>query len=139
MDPVIKIQTNNMLSTEYDLSKFLLGDNEFISGTAGASVTLLEGEVMGRISASGLLIPCVHGVSDGSQYPVGIVIQGKAVTSGVTEITLVNKGRIAEAKINFSTATSLTDVVSGRQIKDWLNDLGLIVSSATELTAFDNS
>jgi hypothetical protein len=132
-------QTGSQLGHEIDLSKFLLGNNSFISGVAGSSTTLLLGMVMGRISASGLLIPCVHGASDGSEKPVGIAILEQATTSSVTEIQLVNKGIVDVNQINFSTASTLESVVDGRRIKDHLNDLGLELSSATELTAFYNS
>lgn len=139
MGATVKIQTNNMLSTEYDFSKFLLGDNSFIQATAGSSTSLLEGMVMGRISASGLVIPCVHGATDGSQYPVGIAIIDQTVVSSTTEVNLVNKGRVAVSKINFSTATTLDSVVGDRRLRDWINDLGIVLSSGTELTEYDNS
>jgi len=144
MSEVINVlQTTNQLITNYDVSKFILGFNSFINGNleaSGSDVDLKQGLVLGRVSASGLLVPMDATATDGSQYPVGICIIDQTVLDGDTEkIQLVNKGRIAEGKINFSvTGQSLDTVVGGRMIKDWLNDLGLILEDAVELTNFDN-
>ena len=109
------IQTENQLATNYDVSKFLHGDNEFIDGllsASGADVDLLQGMVMGRIGA----------------------------TQKLDSIKLVNKGIIDENKINFSTAITLATIVtaSKKSVRDYLNDLGLQLRLASENTEFDN-
>ena len=133
------INNGSQLGSEYDLSKFLLGSNSFIAGVAGSSTSLLLGMVMGRVSATGRFIPCVHGATDGSEKPVGIALLDQTVVSATTEIQLVNKGVVDVEQINFSTTTTLDSVVDGRRLRDWLNDIGLELSTAMELTAFDNS
>ena len=139
------VQTSNQLITNYETSKFLLGNNEFNKGNltaSGADVELTEGLVMGRISATGLLTPLTIAATDGSQYPVGICIKDKTVSDGDTEeIVVVNKGRVNEDKITFSTGTmdSAIGVANNQKIlRDWLNDLGLVLISAEELTGYDN-
>jgi len=148
---------NNSQATNFDTSKFLLGNNSFIDAniTAGSSavIALLEGEVMGRIASTQKLTPCVPTATDGSQIPVGICVSGKTVAKSATEsIRLVNKGEIAEAKINFSTSVTLDSLVvildgestpaannNSRSIRDYLNDLGLVLQGGDELTGYDNA
>ena len=136
------LQTTNQLITNYDVSKFLLGFNSFINGSVeadGADVDLVQGMVMGRVSADGLLTPLVATATDGSQYPVGICIIDQTVTDGDTDaVQLVNKGKLALEKISFLGAETLATVVSGRQLTDWLNDLGMMLPDAEELTKIDN-
>jgi len=138
-----KVQTNNQLFQEYDTSKFLLGFNSFINAdltASGADVATLQGLVMGRISATQKIVALDKDATDGSQYPVGVCVIDKIVADGTTEnLTLVNKGRIAESKINFADVETLNTVVGTKILRDWLNDLGLILETGTELTKVDNS
>lgn len=138
------LQTGNQLTSNFDLSKFLLGFNSFAqpapSVTAsGADVVLLQGEVMGRIHATGLIIPLAIAAVDGSQIPVGVVIADQTILDGDTDsVNLVNKGRVAESKINFAGAETLDSVVDERRLRDWLNDIGLKLMAGEELTGTDN-
>ncbi len=141
------VQTNNQLYNNYDVSKFLLGFNSFVLANltaSGADVDTLQGMVMGRISATGLIVPLVSTATNGSQYPVGVCVIDKTVPDGNTEsLNLVNKGRIAEDKINFLGAETLNTPVgpasNQKILRDWLNDLGLELSGGEELTGYDNS
>ena len=141
-----QIQTNNMLVTDYDTSKLLLGFNEFIDGTitaAAGSGILTSGMVMGRVAATGKVTPVVAAAVDGSQYPIGVCIQTKTVADGATALVpMVNKGRVAESFIDFLGAETLDSTVGPannlRTYRDLLNDLGLILMGGIELTAVDN-
>lgn len=137
------VQTNNQLINNYDTSKFLLGNNSFIKAdltASGADVDTLQGMVMGRISSTGKIVACVATATNGSEYPVGLCVVDKTVADGTTEnLNLVNKGKVSESVINFSTANTLNSVIEGRTIRDWLNLLGLELSTSEELTEFDNS
>ncbi len=146
MNTVINVsRTNNQLYDNRETSKLLLGFNGFNYGNvtaSGADVELTEGLVMGRISATGLLTPLTIAATDGSQYPVGICIKTQTVADGETAaIKVVNKGKVNENKITFSTGTmdSAIGVANNQKIlRDWLNDLGLELESSTELTGYDN-
>lgn len=139
-------QTRNQLITNYDVSKFLLGFNAFVDGqvaASGADVDLLQGEVMGRIAATKLLVPCVATANDGSQIPAGLAVFGQTILDGNTDdVRLVNKGRVPEAKINFAGAETLDTLIgptnNQRTIRDYLNDLGLELEGGLELTKVDN-
>ena len=146
MSTVTKItQTENQLITNYGVSKFLLGFNSFTSGvlTAGSEVVTLQGMVMGRISATGKIVPLDKDNTDGSQYPVGICVIDKTVAASTSEtLQLVNKGKVASSKINFLDTETLDTEVgisnSKKTIRDWLYDLGLEMAGGDELTKVDN-
>jgi len=137
--------TNNQQITNYDVSKLLLGGNEFvdIDLTASGEVVLLPGMIMGKVGATGLLLAADKDATDGSQFPVGVVIEGKTIADGETKsIRLVNKGAISEDKLNFLSIETLDTLIGAannqRSYRDYLNDLGLILQTGTELTAIDN-
>lgn len=141
------LQTGNQLISNFDLSKFLLGFNSFAQpipsvAASGADVVLLQGMVLGRISGTGLIVPADSASVDGSQFPIGCAIIDQTILDGDTDpVNIVNKGRVAESKINFDqsvTADDLDAVVDGRTYRDWLNDIGLELMAGEELTGIDN-
>lgn len=139
-------QTRNQLITNYDVSKFLLGFNSFVDGdltASGADVDLLQGMVMGRIGSTQKLVPCDKDATDGSQFPVGLAIVDQTIADGDTDnVRLVNKGRVAESKINFADVETLATLIgpadNQRSYRDYLNDLGLELMGGDELTQLDN-
>jgi len=136
----------NQLITNYDVTKFLLGNNSFIAAditAAGGNGALLTGMVMGRIAATRKIVPLDKDSADGSQYPVGVCIQDQTVANGVTKsITLVNKGKIAASFIKFFAEETLDTVIGPathtRILRDWLNSIGLEIMIGEELTIVDN-
>lgn len=139
---ITRNQTNNQMTADYDISNLVLGQNSFIKGSitaSGSDIDLLQGMVMGRISSTQKLVPLDASATNGSQYPVGIcLIDAKIINGTSVDITLVNKGRIEEQKINFLGTETLDSVVSGRILRDWINDIGLELILSEELTNFDN-
>ena len=140
------VQTRNQLTTNYDLSKFLLGFNSFVNANvtaSGADVVLTQGQLMGRIAATQLLTPCVATATDGSQIPVGLAVVDQTIADGDTDaVNLVNKGKVDESKIDLAGVETLATLIgptsNTRSYRDYLNDLGLELVTAEELTAFDN-
>ena len=147
MDPITNVlATANQLITNYDVTKFLLGNNSFVKGditAAGGNGALKQGMVMGRIAATGKIVPLDKDAADGSQYPVGVCIITQTVANAATKtITLVNKGKIAESLINFFAEETLNTVIGPathtRILRDWLNSIGLELMAGEELTIVDN-
>ena len=140
------LATRNQLITNYDLSKFLLGFNSFIAPNvtaSGADVVLVQGELMGRIAATTLLTPCVATATDGSAIPVGLAIVDQTIADGDTDaVNLVNKGKVDEGKIVLDGVETLDTLIgpanNQRSYRDYLNDLGIELELADELTAIDN-
>ena len=111
---------------------------------SGADVDLVEAIVLGQVSSTGKIVILSGAATDGSQFPVGLAIRTQTIADGTNEdIKYVNKGRVAESKINFGGAETLDTAVgpasNQRTIRALLNDLGLILETGTELTKVDNS
>jgi hypothetical protein len=140
------LQKTNALITNYDLSKFLLGENYFTEGeltASGSDVNLKQGMVMGRVASTGKLKALDPTATDGSQYPVGLAIIDQTITDGDTEtVSIVNKGLVDYDTINIISG-ALTDTVgpddNKRRIIDLIRDLGIIDREGLELTDYDNS
>lgn len=142
------LSTNNQMITNTDVSKLQLGENEHIKGTytdGGAGSTLAQGLLMGQVSATGALVELDPTAADGSQFLAGILFLGIAESVEVAaaaskDLTLINKGRVAEAKLVMPAGISLDDVIvgDGRTVRMYANALGLILEGGVENTIYDN-
>lgn len=126
-----------------DTAKVFLFNRRSAKGTIANStyddVVYPIGTVMGRISASGNLIPLESGASDGSQLPVGILMNTYTVeASSEREVHIVDDGDVAANKLVFDGSDTLNTVVSGSQLRDHLKRLGIKVIDSEELTVEDN-
>lgn len=104
-DVTVITQTQNQMTTNYDVSKLALGNNTFIKANytdSGSGSTLVQGTVMGRVASTGKVVVLNPSASDGSQYPVGIITETVTVTASATvELTLINRGLVDSSKITF--------------------------------------
>ncbi len=140
------LQTANQLTTNYDYSKIFLGNNRTILATYVNSgedpVELRPGRIMGRISASGNVLPLASAASDGSNLPIGVLMSSVDVdASESVEVTIAISGDIAEEKLLFSGSDTLNTVISGRRLRDRIasDTMGIYLVKSTELTEYDNS
>lgn len=142
--------TRNQSFSDYDRSKFLLGDNEFSSADytdGGAGSTLDAHVVVAKVAATGKLVEWDPTASDGSENPVGLLWLGGApgidVAAAATKsLEYVHKGRVAKDLIAFPGVQTLATVYkTGATIRleDWLEGLGLVLESVIDLTGVDNS
>ncbi len=140
------LNTSNQATTNYDTSKLLLWDNKFIKADYTNSgyddVTLAVGTVMGRVAATGKVIPLQSDASDGSQFPVGVLSHGYIVEGGDTvEVSICNGGTIAEEKVVLvKVGDTLNTIISGKIIRDRLagDTLGIELNLGSEQTQLDN-
>jgi hypothetical protein len=138
-------QTSNQLHTDYDNSIIFLGCNRYstaeYTNSTGSSVDLEAGTLLGRISASGKLLPLASGATDDSNIPVGILSHNITVANGATvTLTYCNEGDVAEDKIIFDGSDDLDTVVSGRQLRDRIegDTVGINLVASTSMTSYDN-
>ena len=140
--------TRNQSITNFDVSKFLLGDNEFGKGThtdSGSGSTLANFLLLAKVAATGAIVVCDPTASDGSQFPIGLLWLGGSASitlaaSAAFQAEYVNKGAVAKNKIAFPGSVVIGDIISGdgRTVEDYLNALGLILLEGVELTGEDN-
>lgn len=128
-----------------DRSKIFVWNNRYdkadYTNGGGSPVTLLAGTLMGRISASGKVIPLASAAADGSQFPIGILNEDHVVAAGATaSVFYCVAGDVAEEKVILAGADTLETVVSGQRMRDRITSYtGIKLVRATEMTAYDNS
>ena len=143
MEATTVLNTESQLNTNYDGAQVFLGknsfENEVYTNATGGTLTWTAGTVMGRISASGKVLPLVAAAVDGSQYPVGVLATTVTVLTLASEnVSLCVTGEVASEKLIFNGAETLSTVVDGRQIRDYLAAAGIKVLASDGLTGFDN-
>lgn len=136
--------SSNQTTTDFDLSKIFLFNNRYesdnyISNSGYATLTLLAGSVMGRIASSNQLTYAQSGAVDGSQYPIGVLAQDVTLLAGQTQkVSICVQGDVSARKLIFVGGDSLTTVINGRTMQDWLQSYGPLVRFSEEMTDFDN-
>jgi len=142
-----RVNTGQQITTDYDLSKIFIWENRYegdnyVNNSNYSPITLLAGTVMGRVSATGVIVPCLASAVDGSQIPVGILAQDiiGLVGGGTKSAAICIAGDVAEDKVIFYYSDTLETVVSGRRYRDRIqgDTAGIVLRKRTEMTDFDN-
>jgi len=144
----IVLQTPNQAIINTDLSKIFLWNNRSQSGTfeyenTDEDITIVAGTVLGRIAATQKLVIIDKDASDGSQFPVGVLMQDVEVAYGETFSGAVDfcvAGDVAQEQLALPTGTTLATVISGKTLFDRLGSdtVGIQLVATTENTQFDN-
>jgi hypothetical protein len=135
----------NVLQTDYNQSKLVLGGNRFetVSFTAsGAAVVLTRGMVIGKISATQKGKALASAATDGSQFPFGIVPENITIADGETQdVSVVVSGDVAAQLVTLDGGDSMATVVDGKSIGDRVagDTLGIKLVETDELSQADNS
>lgn len=127
-----------------DTSKVLLwnrrSQKESMSNSTYDPITYPIGTVMGRITATGKIVPLTSAAVNGSQYPVGILAETYTIDDGATvDVFICDDGDVAENKIVLQGADTLATVVGGRTLRDWIKAQGIKLIPTTSMTDYDNS
>lgn len=112
-----------------------------ITNGTGGTVNYPEGTVMGRISASGKFAPFASAAVDGTQHPIGVLIDSYAIIAADTQdVFICVAGDVAEEKLIFQGGDTLETVISGQRVRDILQgkSVGIKLVKATEMTTTDN-
>jgi len=149
MSTTLVSSNSNSGHVRYDVSKiFLFGLRtdraDFDWENNGYDLDLVPGLVLGRVSATGKLVPFDSTANDGSQLPIGILYGDlgtlEAGDTLVIECTYAIAGDVQSTKLVFANGTdTLNTVVSSRQVRDHLALLGFKLVTSTEMTAYDNA
>lgn len=139
------LNTNSQLNIDRETSIIFLWDNRYDSetyeNTTGGELTLPAGTVMGRIAASGKLLPLKSAAIDGSQYPVGILTEAHTVADTVeVTVSICVSGDVAQEKLVFDGSDTTATIIDGRQLGDRIGSdtVGINLVPSTDLTAYDN-
>ena len=136
--------TANQTTGQYDRSIIFLGDNSYESQpfkVNAAIITLVAGTVMGRIHATGSVIPLVAAAVDGSEIPFGVLAEDVVIPIGDTpNLSICVEGKVAVEKLIFNAAETIATVVASRRLDDRLaaDTVGIKLITSDELTTLDN-
>ncbi len=124
----------------------------YINNSTYNPITLYAGTVLGRIQASGIIVPWRNDVTDGSQFPIGVLGSDMQIDSGDTVAALlVTECRMAAEKViayqlsNQSIATTLQLAITSwhgsgtTRLKDALESIGCHLETTTQLSFPDNA
>lgn len=128
----------------FDISKIFIFGNRYnkavFTNDTYDPLTLPGGTLMGRVAATGEIIPCASGASDGSQFPIGILAQEIEIEDGDShDLLYCHGGDVVAEKIIFDGSDDLDTIVDGRQLRDHLTMMGInVIEGTTEMTSYDN-
>lgn len=145
-DQTIVNNTDSQVQINTDVSKIFVWQPRSEVGdytnNSGGDLELKAGTLMGRISATNILLPLVSTAIDGSKFPVGVLMHDVSVLSlGTAKLTFAVSGDVAEEKLILGGADTLATVIDARTLRDRIGSdtVGIKLVSADELTEYDNS
>ena len=137
-------QTENQATFQYEIKDIFIGDNSFESveyKAPAGQVVLADGQLMGKVAATGKLVELKSGATDGSEIPYGILVGNHTVETGETPtFSVAVSGKIAKELVVFDGSDDMSTVVSDRSLEDRIlgDTLGIKLISSTENTIADN-
>lgn len=146
MGQSVTSNTGSQLFVDTDASNVFIRDTEMqpetLNNATGGALTYPTGTVLGRVSASGKVVPFTSGASDGSQHPIGVLNEAKIAVPAAGNVVcyMVVGGYVDPAGLGLQGSDTLDTVISGKRVRDILvaNSQIKLVPQA-ELTAYDNS
>lgn len=147
MEPVNQVlNTGRQAITNYNTAKIFGKNLRTITGSytnsSGADQTISAGTLFGRIASTQELKMLQSSASDGSQFPLGFLLEGLTVDNGSTvELTLVVAGDVEESLITLTGyGDTLNSVISSRTLRDRIaaDTEGIHLVTSTEHTFYDN-
>lgn len=139
----IAVNTGQQMTIKTDLSKIFIWNNRtaVANFTAVADVTLLAGTLLGKVGATGKVVPLDSAATDGSQYPVGILSDDYTVLSGATvQLTYCVAGDVAQEKVILAAGDTMASLVEDRSIYDRIGSdtVGIKLVASTSNSEYDN-
>jgi len=139
------LSTNNQSITNYNSDFIFLRDNKYSQGDytndTYVDETLAAGTLMGRVTATGVLVVLKSASSDGSQIPVGILTRATDVAAGETvTVNICDGGEVAQELVVLDGTDTLETIIDSRRLKDRIgaDTVGIVLVLGTELSEFDN-
>lgn len=116
---VVADNAGGYLYVNYDLSKLFLWDNRYSNGLMNNSTYVdaayNPGQLLGRVTSTGYLVPFDATANDGSQFIVGILNEGHIVPGGATiEVAYCIGGDVAAEQLLFIGVQTLETTTTNR-------------------------
>lgn len=141
----IVTNTGQQLSIRTDLSRIFVGHNRYEKGDFTNStydpITFTQGELLGRVAATGEVKKLTSAAVDGSQYPIGVVLETVTIDEGDEgEVYFCVAGDVVASKVILQGADTLDTIISARRIRDRIgaDTVGIkLITQNTEMTRVD--
>lgn len=140
--------TKNQAAFDLNRSKLLVFGNSFVRdatyrNVSGSAESVAEGQLMGKIAASGKWTVCKSGASDGSEVPRGIfmdTLTDVANATDVNNVTICVGGKVNRAKLVLNGSDTLDTTVDSVRMEDLLiaNSKDLELVTINDDSEFDN-
>lgn len=122
------------IRTEYD---------NYVNNSGYNPYTMPAGMLLGRISATNVMVPFKSDANDGSQYVVGILLEDLTLDGGASaQVAVITAGDVFAEKVVFAKpGDGMETVVNGRRMKDHIQSQSAgikLVFNTTEMSDFDN-
>lgn len=137
--------TSSQLITNYDVSKLLIRSTRFVpevyENTTGGDVELKCGMLVGKVSATGKIVPHASGNADGSEIPYGVIILNETVADTESvDVDVCVSGELEKELVILDAGDTFDTVIAGRRLFDRImgDTRGLLLVETTENTDFDN-
>lgn len=148
----LRDNTNNQATYDYLIKKLLLGKYTTrridYANISGALESVAIGTIMGRVDATGKLVPCASGAVDGSQEPVAIMLEtltDVAIAGTVDKVLVCDGGDINIDALVFDGADTLDTIVTNtggvkKSMQDFLiqNGNGFEFLEVKDSSEYDN-
>lgn len=147
MGVTVRDNTRNQATFDRIISNLLIFGNSFIKGDyeniSGALETVVVGQVMGRVAATGKMVVCKSAATDGSEQPRFIMVQeltDVAIGGTVDNIAPCNGGKVNINEVVFDGTDTVDTLVGGIRMGDLLiqNSKDLELIEVLENTDYDN-
>jgi hypothetical protein len=147
MSTTLRDDTRNQGAFDRLLSNLLILNNTFLKGDyaniSGALETVAVGQLLGRVAATGKLVVCKSGATDGSAIPRAInvvALEDVAIAGTVDNIAPCNGGKVNKHAVVFNGTDTWDTLVGGIRMEDLLiaNSASLELVDVLENTDYDN-
>lgn len=130
---------SNLVITNVDVGSVVLKEGQFRDDeiTVAGAVTLADGTILGRITATGKLAPYASGAADGSEIPKA-VLSGEHAFSGAGDFPVrpLVAGSVRRERLIENGKAAGVDITS--VVCDQLRDYSIIPIDVKELNIPDN-
>lgn len=122
----MSVLTPRSYSTSYTPDRLIAGNTQLVSwdATLISGQVLARGTLVGKITASGKLTISTSAATDGSQNPVGILLDDYDASAGDVNVGIYVKGEFNQNAVIFGTGQTAAGVA------DALRDLGIYLKPA---------
>lgn len=140
--------TNNQQVNNYNTGKIFVwnprtieDDNTNYENASGDDVTLEEGTLLGRIAATNKIVAHSSDASDGSQFPLGVLMATQLIPAGEDRNLLICvAGDVVEDRVILAYGDTMSTVISSKTLRDRIGSdtVGIKLVGEVDLTDYDN-